>query len=516
MKILLAGPGTGKTTKIKNLIKQEYSDAKNILVLSFTNATVNDLTQSFEGYSPVKCYTLHSYALIINHLSDIQILDDINETPILNRFSEKHNFDTNDVFYFLQCITFDNMIKSCLSFLKSNPVYGKEKIGNLDLLIIDEFQDFNLTERDLIYELSKYASETLILGDDDQSIYGFKDADPLGIIELFNRQDIEKIRHENKCYRCPDAVIDSSTTLIKKNKNRIDKDWFKTGKTGEYLFIQKTSQEETNQFILKTVKSIKEGNPDESILILSPVRYYTEELIELMKEEGIDIVDFWAPKINIEDLRKVWWLRTLYSDKKILNLTFLANTILTQHYKDKYNKLLAEALQKNFEENKFVEQTAEMFPKPFSDYLIQPPHILDFIKSQQEFSFFEGYINFEDVEGALKNIFKKISPSVEFQKKSVNIMSIHKSKGLQADHVFITGLVEGVLPNKVKGLDTIEAQRRLLFVGMTRAIKSLRMMSQVEWEGKYVHKLDKSQFKFNYRRKIYSGKTSKFISEMEQ
>jgi DNA helicase II / ATP-dependent DNA helicase PcrA len=515
MKILLAGPGTGKTTKIKSLIKEDYSDAKNILVLSFTNATVNDLTQSFEGFSTVKCYTLHSYALIINHLSDIQILDDNNETLLVSRFSEKHSFEFKDVCYFLQCITFDNMIKSCLSFLKSNPAYGKDKIGNLDLLIIDEFQDFNLTERDLIYELSKYANETLILGDDDQSIYGFKDADPLGIIELFNRQDIEKLQHENKCYRCPDAIVDSSTKLIKKNKNRIDKDWLKTGKDGEYLFTQTVSQSETSQIILNTIKGIKESNPDGSILVLSPVRYYTEELIELMKKENIDLVDFWTPKINADDIKKVWWLRALYSNKKILNLTFLANTILSKHYKDKYNTTLAKALQNNFDEDKIITQVAEMFPEPFSDYLINPPHILDFIRSHQEFSSLEGYINFEDVDGSLINISKKLSPTVEFQKKSVNIMSIHKSKGLQADYVFITGLVEGVLPNKVKGLDTIEAQRRLLFVGMTRAIKSLYMMSQVEWEGKYVHKLDKTQFKFNYRKKIYSGKTSNFISEME-
>ena len=97
MKMLLAGLGTGKTTKIKSLIKQEYSSAKNILVLSFTNATVNDLTQSFGENPSIRCYTLHSYALIINHLRNIQILDDNNETPILRRFSEKNDFNFEDV-----------------------------------------------------------------------------------------------------------------------------------------------------------------------------------------------------------------------------------------------------------------------------------------------------------------------------------------------------------------------------------------------------------------------------------
>jgi len=78
------------------------------------------------------------------------------------------------------------------------------------------------------------------------------------------------------------------------------------------------------------------------------------------------------------------------------------------------------------------------------------------------------------------------------------------------------GLVDGVMPNKIKGLDTIEAQRRLLFVGMTRAKYCLYIISPVEWDGKFVHRLDKSQFKYNYKKKIYCGRASKFINDMNE
>jgi DNA helicase-2/ATP-dependent DNA helicase PcrA len=484
--------------------------------LSFTNATINDLTQSFSAHQNVKCYTLHSYALIINHLNEVQILDDNHETPIINRFSEKNDIGFDDVCYFLHCITFDNMIESCLKFLKSNPVYGKEKIGELDLLIVDEFQDFNLTERELIYELSNYSRETLVLGDDDQSIYGFKDADPLGIIELFNRQDIEKIQHENKCYRCPDIIVDYSQKLISGNKNRIDKPWIKSGKSGNILFTQILTQDETNEFLLGKIKDIKENDPSGTILILSPVRYYAQDIIQMLDQEKINSVDFWAPKIDLEDIKKIWWLRAIFSDKKILNLTFIANTIFSNHYKNKYNQILRDSLQSDFDESKIISLVIDMFPAPFDTYLLTPPHILSFINTHAEFSALESYLNYEDLDGSLKNIFRKFSPTVEFQKSAVNIMSIHKSKGLQADHVFITGLVDGVLPNKIKGLDTIEAQRRLFFVGMTRAMKSLYMISQVEWDGKYVNRIDKSQFEFNYRKKKWAGKASTFITEMKQ
>jgi superfamily I DNA/RNA helicase len=516
MKILLAGPGTGKTTKIKELIKQEYVNAKNILVLSFTNATVNDLTQSFSDYQNVQCYTLHSYALIINHLTDVQILDDLHETPTLNYFSSKYEMVFDHLCYFLQCITFDGMIKSCLEFLKSNPVYGEEKIGKLDLLIVDEFQDFNLTERELVFELSKYANETLVLGDDDQSIYGFKDADPLGIIELFNKQGVEKIPHANICYRCPDVVVDHSKELITKNRNRIEKPWGKSGKDGSVLFNQILTQEETSKFIVSKIKEIKKENVEASVLVLSPVRYYSQDLTELLSAENIDCVDFWAPRVSLDDIKKIWWLRAIFSDKKILNLTFIANSSFTSHFKNKYNKIVRGALQDNFNEASILSQVADMFPSPFSDYLLNPPHILNFLHANQDYAIFENLLNLEDVDGSLKGIFRKFRPNVEFEKYAVNIMSIHKSKGLQSDYVFITGLVDGVLPNKIKGIDTIEAQRRLLFVGMTRAKKSLQLISQVEWEGKYVSKMDKTQFKFNYRKKKWVGKASNFIAEMKK
>ncbi|MDQ6757491.1 MAG: AAA family ATPase [Bacteroidota bacterium] len=70
MKILLAGPGTGKTTKIKSIIAEQYANAEKIKVISFTNATVNDLTENFNNHQNVSCSTLHSFALGLNHLQN--------------------------------------------------------------------------------------------------------------------------------------------------------------------------------------------------------------------------------------------------------------------------------------------------------------------------------------------------------------------------------------------------------------------------------------------------------------
>lgn len=513
MKIILAGPGTGKTTKVKTLIEDDYSEAKNILVLSFTNATINDLKSSFVGFGNVNCYTLHSYALRINHLPTLHVLDQFTEMPVIEKYAEIVGIEFYELCKFLECITFSEMIKKCTQFIKSNEAYAREKIGKLDLLIVDEFQDFNGAERELVYLLSDYADETLILGDDDQSIYDFKDADPDGIIELYNGEDVGWIKHEDKCYRCPDVIVDYCTKLIGRNKNRIDKPWGKSDKAGEIIFKQILSQDETNEFICEEIKEIQSNDSNGSILILSPVEFCVDGLRTKLEHEGVDYVDFWQPRISTRQFEKIWWLRAIFSKNKALNLIFLSK-VLTAHYKRKFRGVLKSEIASGFDNQRFAELVHSYFCAPFSEYVIHAPTVSDFLATHTEFSEFSEILDETCIADSVSNLAKEIRSVVEFQKGSVNVMSIHKSKGLQAEYVFITGLVDGVLPNKARGIETIEAQRRLLFVGMTRALSRLYMISTVEWEGRFVHRLDKSQFKYKYAKQIYHGRTSAFVEEM--
>jgi len=294
MKILLAGPGTGKTTKVKEIIENEYAQARNILVLSFTNATINDLKGSFRDFENVNCYTLHGYALKINHLPTLHVLNNF-ETQIIQTYASKLKNNFDELCVFLKCITFKDMIKKCICFIQANPAYASENVGKLDLLIVDEFQDFNEVERELVYLLSKQANETIILGDDDQSIYEFKDADPDGIINLYKQERIEKIEHENKCYRCPDDIVDYCSNLITRNQHRVEKEWKKSNKKGDVLFKQELTQKETHEYIAEEIKKIKSQNPRSSILILSPVGltpFYVPTLIRELS--ALSVVYCWS------------------------------------------------------------------------------------------------------------------------------------------------------------------------------------------------------------------------------
>jgi superfamily I DNA/RNA helicase len=518
--MLLAGPGTGKTWSTKRLVEDEYGDARRILILSFTNATVRDLADSFAAYPQVDCYTLHSYALKINHLTDHYILDSAVEAKCMVKLADDLDVEFGFLCRQLRCITFDAMISECLSFLNANPVYARDQIGDLDLLIVDEYQDLNATERQLVDAIAVYAGETIILGDDDQSIYGFKDADPDGIIELFRRDDIDKIEHANNCYRCPDSVVGCGSNLIRHNKNRVDKDWNPTGKAGDCIKQQFRTQIETNEYVAAEIERIRQEDhaagrdPVTSILVLSAMRFYVEELAVLLQERGLEVVDFWTEAIDPDDYCHIWWIRAILSDRKLLNMVFLHKGLST-HFRKKFKSILGSALKSGFDEQAVLEEVRTMFDKDLVALLDGPIDPLELAEVVPEFAQLLGRLDMTDLSKSLDNLLKDANPAKRFKPDAVNLMSIHKSKGLQADVVFITGLVDGVLPNSDKGIDTIEAQRRLLFVGVTRALSSLHLISTVEWDGAVVHRVDKSQFKFSPVAHKWRATTSKFVSEMD-
>lgn len=518
MKILLAGPGTGKTTKVKKIISEDFPEAEKINVISFTNATVNDLTNSFNENPKVSCSTLHSFALKFNHLPELHIIDNKGEFKILSALSNKLEIDFSTLCEFVKCITFDGMIASCVGFIKANPAYAEEKIGKLDLLLVDEFQDFNPNEQELVMLASKLSAETIILGDDDQSIYGFKDADPDGIISLYNDEMVTKIDHENICHRCPDEVVDYCVKLLKRNKKRVDKAWNKSNKEGNIYFKQLLTQSQCDDYNLDIIKTIKAKEPDASILVLSPLGVIVETLKTKLTEEQIAINDCWNEDWDKELLAKIWWMNAIYGKNKLPYILFLL-----KHYghiaKAKLITLLKTKFQAGFTEDELVKDLLDLgyLPKQLGAFIKSQPSIADFFDTQKEFEPLKEYIDEDKIAESISYLTSKVKIKKEFEKGQINFMSIHKSKGLQADYVIINGLVSGILPNESRGLDTIEAQRRLLFVGMTRALKELHMVSTVEWQGKDLmgNNADMQEFKFDKYKRKYNGKTSKFVEEIK-
>ena len=505
MKILLAGPGTGKTTNIKNIIYTHGNGSK-FLVLSFTNATVKDLQTSLaeQNVPENNCMTLHKFAVKYNHDQNRHILlpKEIDE---LKKIAKGTKIDFERLCDFLQCTTFDQMIKRFVVFAKTNPAYLKQKLENYDSLIVDEYQDFNPSEQELIDILIEEIQNAYILGDDDQCIYDFKDASSEKIISFHNNTSNEIISHEHKCYRCPDKVVEHATHLIQNNKKRVDKKWDKTGKSGELEYYQLNSFDEVANNIVSKLTSISEGD----ILILSSIRFATEPLIKKLEENDIEFTNFFISKISDALVMSSWEAKSIFGKYPYLNLVLLGYSKLTNRRK------FYDLIKQHFDSGANFNELFILLANKLPNEMINNELSLDDFLSQEKYS--EISLLFNKSEGKsdeekLEKMFKEIE---ETEEKNIKIMSIHKSKGLGADYVFMIGLNEGILPNKGRGNDSMESQRRLFYVGMTRAKKQLYLYSNIKIEGKHVNKVNKDDFNYDYKNKVWNGKSSSFISELK-
>jgi len=504
MEILLAGPGTGKTTNIKNIISQ-HGNGKKFLVLSFTNATVKDLQSNLSGLdvSENNCMTLHKFAVKYNHEHNKHVLHPKEENELRN-IEKGTGIEFDRLCDFLQCTTFDQMIERFVIFAKTNPLYLKQKLENFDSLIVDEYQDFNPYEQKLIDILINEIQKTYILGDDDQCIYDFKDASSDKIISFYTNKANSIIQHEHKCYRCPDEVVEHATHLIMNNKKRIAKKWDKGNNPGAIEYNQLLSFDEVASSIADKLSYIR----DESILILSPVGFAVEAIAEKLKEKNIEFTNFFLSKIPEELVTKTWEVKSIFGNYKYLNLVLFGYSRLANR------KKFYELVKKHYDTSKNYDELFELLINKLPNEIAHNELSLD------EFLLLEEYheikLLFDKSEGLsadekLENMLKQIEQD---ETKNIKIMSIHKSKGLGADYVFIVGLNEGILPNQKEGNDSLEAQRRVFYVGITRTKKQLFLYSNVQFKASHIHKVDKEAFKYNRKKKVYNGRASRFIYEL--
>lgn len=505
MKILLAGPGTGKTTNIKKIISN-YGDGSKFLILSFTNATVQDLQKNLmeQGITDSNCMTLHKFAVKYNHDNSRHVLLN-KEVKKLKQISKITQIGFGKLCDFLSSTTFDQMIERFVKYAKINPLYLQQRLSEYEFLIIDEYQDFNPSEQKLIDVLIEKIQTAYLLGDDDQCIYDFKDASSKKIISFYNDPNNDKISHEHKCYRCPDKVVEHATALIKNNRKRVDKKWEKNGNKGGINYLQLTTFDDVASSILKTIQGLN----GEKILILTPVRFAVEPLIAQLEKHNIEFTNYFTERIPDALVTKSWEVKALFGDFRYLNLVLLGYSLLVN--RTNFYKLFKKHFDKGADYKELFTLLETKIPEvirnnklSLDDFLAQDNYIaiLNLYNKTQGFN----------LGTKLENIFTGID---EQEEKNIKIMSIHKSKGLGEDYVFIVGLNEGIIPNRKEGNDSIESQRRLFYVGITRTQKHLFLYSNIRVEGRHVRKVNKNDFKYDHRFKTYNGRASSFIVELK-
>src|SRR3989344_1354798 len=521
----LAGPGTGKSTTFKTIVESDSFKNKRILILSFINKLVNDLSNDFRGYDNVTVLTLHSFALAkfkeFVSGADITLEEELDDLVSEDqRFikEEKVDYKQNlyegglssdeETFYKARSKFYGGSLKlySFNSIIYAvNRLFSEkeDKIPNdYDLILVDEFQDFNQLEYNLINHLNK-KNKVVIVGDDDQSLYGWKNAKPDLIRNLYDHEDNDNFTLDY-CYRCPVVIINAVNSLI---KNATDKGFLNDRTHTPFLCPTNLSEKKieiNNKYpkidflsgvkgdkliyqLSERIQSDMGGDRDNRILLITP-SHLKQSVQEGLLKKGFHVVEFELfanEERNKMKHRKIIEAFTVLAKRKTDNLAlrkilglYLGNDELKTLVcnSDKNNKSLWNSLEEGTKRK--IESDIELFKKARAGKKLLSDSEL--LRVNEIFN--------------LKNLISKMIRGFNHVQKGsaeLEMTTTMSSKGLSADFVYYLGIDDRDMLKRETG--KLSNQKICEFlVGMTRAKKKLTLIALESSNPKIFEFVDKS------------------------
>ncbi len=576
--MVLAGPGSGKTTvithRIKNLIEKAEVRPENILVVTFTKAAAISMQKRFSTLmnggkgQPVTFGTFHSVFYKILRKSRryeaTEILSERQKTDYIREIIGRYGISSNDISELSQNIINDignikgNMLNaqeyepSCCKkedFIKVYNAYNLElkKDGKMDFddilrecylllcenhtileqwrelykyILIDEFQDINRIQMNIIELLASPLNNIFVVGDDDQSIYGFRGARPEIMIEFKDYYPEAELIVLNVNYRSTQSIINVAGRVIENNKTRLDKcahannnkDFqpdirkfrnqveelkFVVSKIKEYenqgislsemaILVRNNSQIQEISSFLKNRKIEAESGKHRSNIyngmvakdILSYVRgalkfdgtYFNEDLIYVLNKPQRYISRQVVLSVNMN----ISAVRRIYSKNNIDSFLFHIEMI---------RKLPPQAALSYIRKGAGYEEYLRLYAIenniPMSGLLKQLEQLA---QECSKFNTLEQWINsIDSAQNSEGQNFGKKSSGEGGTNNRINIMTMHGSKGLEFKAVFIVDANQGIIPtSKALRERDFEEERRLFYVAITRAIDYLNVYAVEE------------------------------------
>lgn len=576
--MVLAGPGSGKTTvithRIKNLIEKAEVRPENILVVTFTKAAAISMQKRFStlmngGKGQLVTFgTFHSVFYKILRKSRryeaTEILSERQKTDYIREIIGRYGISSNDISELSQNIINDignikgNMLNaqeyepSCCKkedFIKVYNAYNLElkKDGNMDFddilrecylllcenhtileqwrelykyILIDEFQDINRIQMNIIELLASPLNNIFVVGDDDQSIYGFRGARPEIMIAFKDYYPEAELIVLNVNYRSTQSIINVAGRVIENNKTRLDKcahanndkDFqpdirkfrnqveelkFVVSKIKEYenqgislsemaILVRNNSQIQEISSFLKNRKIEAESGKYRSNVyngmvakdILSYVRgalkfdgtYFNEDLIYVLNKPQRYISRQVVLSVNMN----ISAVRRIYSKNNIDSFLFHIEMI---------RKLPPQAALSYIRKGAGYEEYLRLYAIenniPMSGLLKQLEQL---VQECSKFNTLEQWVNsIDSAQNSEGQNFGKKSSGEGGTNNRINIMTMHGSKGLEFKAVFIVDVNQGIIPtSKALRERDFEEERRLFYVAITRAIDYLNVYAVEE------------------------------------
>jgi DNA helicase-2/ATP-dependent DNA helicase PcrA len=570
--LILAGAGSGKTktitSRVAYLIKNGIPPSS-ILTLTFTNKAANEmrnralsLIDNDTSFSPLLC-TFHKFGLLflkfhmshLNRDNSFVIIDTDDKKRIIKSFdvdlpialitSEISRFKNNLITpdeaissaqllnykkisniykkyeaYLEQnnLVDFDDLLALPYLILEQNPKLCEEISQKYKYIMVDEYQDTNDLQLKLLQKLTSTHQNICVVGDDDQSIYGWRGANIKNILEFHKQYDNTTIVKLETNYRSTDNILKVANELIEHNRSRHGK--VLSGIKGEGKDVELISSDNENseaKVIASRIRDlIDEGINPNNMAILYRINALSRSIEDGLNRAGIsykmvgglkfyeraeikDIISYLRLIANVNDDFSI--KRVINKPKrglgkatidKLINGANEKNCSIFSYLKNESADIKGLVTKKSFETictfvsdiEKLIEsQTSSIdtliddIEDTFSikDYYESLPNSQDRVLNIEEFYGLFRDFSMQHPSATLDEFLNDISlqsDQDQIEEDSVSVMSIHASKGLEFDHIFVIGLEEGFFPLLGEGTD-LEEERRLGYVAFTRAKKEL-------------------------------------------
>ncbi len=590
--LILAGAGTGKTRvithRIVNLIALKKVNPRNILAVTFTNKAAGEMRQRIQALlenanigRSLWINTFHSFCLKIlrrepkclNYKPNFTIADEATQRNLIKGICNSFGVDKDELpakdllckisnlknklitadligshgdidetlqdvyveyqrrLMVLNQMDFDDILVNTILLLRSRPDLLKKYQDRFQYILVDEYQDTNLVQFVLLKELANKHQNICVVGDDDQSIYGWRGAE----IENFSRFKTQfnnvKIIALEQNYRSTQTILSAANEFVAGNANRLVQKrlWTENGNGEKIPFAVFENEEGESASVVATIGNLlRRGiNPAEIAIMYrthAQSRAFEKELIrqeipyQVVKgvpfkdrreiKDILAFLNFLHNQHDEENLLRMLEVKTLsegIGDQTIKRLKALAadaqitlwQAVATRSTELKVGPNISRSLEKLKESlYALISDCRELLPSRIIEVVISRIRYFDYLKSISRRNDDEI-----DWEGRKENVEELIKIAHQFEEKEgndisirgfldhlalyeredvsdggsgqerVSLMTIHSAKGLEFEQVFLVGLEQGIFPLS-RNEDT-EEERRLFYVAITRAKKGL-------------------------------------------
>lgn len=588
--LILAGAGSGKTrvltTRIGYLMEDKGIKAENILAITFTNKAANEMRErveeTLEGTDTKEMWitTFHSCCVRILRKSinkigynrSFVIYDSPDQITLIKDCMRELDISDKafDPKYVLSCISnakdklyspkkyiklnegdisktkvgeiyalyqdrlkrnsaldFDDLIMKTVELFKECPEVLDFYRNKFRYIMVDEYQDTSKAQYELIKLLAKQHQNICVVGDDDQSIYGWRGADIRNILEFERDYDNVKIVKLEQNYRSTQVILDAANHVIANNTERKRKRLWSDKKEGQLIKIQLAENEvEEGDFIVNTISYMKryEDRDYKDFAVLYRANAQARSVEDALNRAGIPYniyggIKFYERK-EIKDI--IAYLRVIQNPqddislKRIINVPRRGIGLRTIEKIEDRASLKEESLYSvliDIEDNSDISRKARASISEFVDLMSTLRSFTDIYTVSQIIEKVLDITGYKDEllkeknnegEDRLENLEELISVALEFESSNddkslesfltnialnaepdseeesedrVSLMTIHSSKGLEFPVVFLAGMEEKIFPiaraiQSMRDSD-IEEERRLCYVGITRAKEEL-------------------------------------------